>query len=123
MRIAIDEIIIEEHEMKKVNLYDLVYKFDYTNKHNYKYSEYFDSRKQGLIFDQKNNIISLNDFYTYVIFHSNNKVNLIEEFLNILNIKLYENKYLWIHEVNFNSDIVISKNEIIGDDNLKIIFI
>ena len=59
----------------------------------------------------------------FCLYENENELNLIDEFLKLFNIELNENECVWLHEINFNSNLLVSKDEIIGDDNLKVIFI
>ena len=113
-----EKMIIEQHDLIDIDLFNhkIIMNIDF-NYDNFIYYE------KCLFFDQENNIIGVNDFYMNIIFQSGIKVNLISEFLKLFNIELNENKYIWLHEVNFDSNLLVSKDEIIGDDNLKVIFI
>ena len=113
-----EKMIIEQHDLIDIDLFDHKIIMDiYFNYDNFIHYE------KCLFFDIENNIIGLDDFYMNIIFQSDNKVNLIDEFLKLFNIELNENECVWLHEINFNSNLLVSKYEIIGDDNLKVIFI
>ena len=104
-----EKIIVEQHDLINIDLFDhkiiMDIDFNYDN---------FIHYEKCLFFDIENNIIGLNDFYMNIIFQSDNKVNLIDKFIKLFNIELNENECVWLHEINFNSNLLVSKDEIIG---------
>ena len=137
-----EEMIIEQHDLIDIDLFnhrlilsysETAFIYDVIQKNNI---------QENCLFFIKDNYINIDiqmigltnseinpyskNFIFKILFYScenENELNLIDEFLKLFNIKLNENEYVWLHEINFNSNLLVSKDEIIGDDNLKIIFI
>ena len=110
-----EKMIVEQHDLIDIDFNNRILLYYYGDK--------TIIRQNTLFFDQENNIIGFKDSYINIIFQSDIKVNLIDEFLKLFNIKLNENECIWLHEINFDSNLLVSTDEIIGDDNLKVVFI
>ena len=137
-----EKMIIEQHDLIDIDLFnhrlilsysETAFIYDVIQKNNIQENCLFfikdnyidiDIQMIGLT-NSKINTYS-NNFIFKILFCSyenENELNLTDEFLKLFNIELNENECVWLHEINFNSNLLVSKDEIIGDDNLKIIFI
>lgn len=119
-------MIVEKCELEEINLSDYVFKtnifilFDLFKRNEIKKNCLFFINDKIIGFTK-----NINDkFEVDIIFHSDQKVNLIKTFQEILGIDdLKENEYLWLKEKTFNDTLMIMSDEVVGGENLEVVFI
>ena len=137
-----DKIIVEQHDLIDIDLFNHISILSYSETAFISDVIQKNNIQENCLFFIKDNYIGIDiqmigltnsqinphskNFIFKILFYScenENELNLIDEFIKLFSIELNENEYIWLHEINFDSNLLVSKDEIIGDDNLKVIFI